>query len=59
MPMPKALVATITGQRSSYWKSSWFCRRSSSERPAWYRVAGMPCSRSASQSRSTAARVAQ
>ena len=34
MPMPKALVATITGARSRT-KASWFSSLSRSSSPAW------------------------
>ena len=58
MPMPKALVATITGARSRT-KASWFASRSSSSSPAWYRTAPTPWPRRKAHTSSTALRVAQ
>ena len=43
MPMPKAIVATIT-MPSSRRKRSWWRWRTSASRPAWYGSAVMPSS---------------
>ncbi|GAA3058701.1 hypothetical protein GCM10020000_46880 [Streptomyces olivoverticillatus] len=42
MPMPKAMVATITTP-SSRRKRDWLAARVPASRPAWYGSASMPC----------------
>ena len=43
IPMPKAMVATIT-RPSSRRNRAWFSARTAASRPAWYGRAGMPLS---------------